>query len=132
MLVPYGVDNPMGRWPWMNWALIAANVAVFYFEAFGGAIDLGVYGTVPANLHWWQPLTSAFLHANVIHLVGNMIFLWTFGNNVNDRMGHWRYLGAYLAFAYLSDLAHALLATGLMAYVPCIGASGAIFGVVGT
>ena len=138
MLVPYGVDNPMGRLPLMNWALIAANVGVFYFEVLGGyfgfagPINLDVYGTVPAHLQWFQPLTSAFLHANVIHLFGNMVFLWTFGNNVNDKLGHWRYLAAYLAFAVLSNLGHAMLASGPMALVPCIGASGAIFGVVGT
>jgi len=134
VLIPYGVDNPMGRLPWMNWALIAANVAVYFGERLGivATIPLDVYGTVPADLHWYQPLTSAFLHAGPFHLFGNMLFLWTFGNNVNDRMGHLRYLGAYLAFAYLSDLAHALLATGNMADVPCIGASGAVYGVIGT
>ncbi len=131
MLVPYGVDNPMGRLPWMNWGLIAANVAVFAYDVSYG-INEQVYGTLPARLEVYQPLTSAFLHANLIHLFGNMIFLWTFGNNVNDRLGHWRYLGAYLAFAYLSALAYALLATGDAADVPCIGASGAIYGVVGT
>jgi len=131
VLIPYGVDNPMGRLPWMNWAIIGANVAVFGVQVFEG-VDLTVYGTVPADLRWYQPLTSAFLHGGVIHLLANMVFLWTFGNNVNDKLGHWRYLAAYVAFAYLSDLGHALMASGWMAGIPCIGASGAIFGVVGT
>jgi len=130
MLVPYGVDNPMRRLPLMNWALIAANVALFGLQVYG-EVDITVYGTVPAHLRWYQPLTSAFLHSGIVHLAMNMIFLWTFGNNVNDKLGHWRYLGLYLVFAYASDLGHALMATGLIARVPCIGASGAVFGVVG-
>ncbi|MBM4035763.1 MAG: rhomboid family intramembrane serine protease [Planctomycetes bacterium] len=137
MLVPYGVDNPMRRLPLANWALIAANVAIFHYEVpvryfgFGGTIDVETYGIVPSRLQWFQPLTSAFLHDNILHLFGNMVFLWTFGNNVNDKLGHWRYLAAYLAFAVLSSLGHAALATWPVSTYPCFGASGAVFGVVG-
>jgi len=143
LLVPYGVDNPMSRLPWANWALIAGNVVVFGFQMAAGSelvwIDgwivsmnrlVGDYGLVPADLRWFQPITSAFLHAGYLHLFGNMIFLWTFGNNVNDRLGHVLYIGVYLIFAYLAGLGHVLMEHG--SSVPCIGASGAVFGVMGT
>lgn len=142
MLVPYGVDNPMRRLPWVNWALIAANLVVYGFQlaadtevvARGGhffSVNELVrdFGLVPAHFRWYHLVTYAFLHGGMLHLLGNMLFLWTFGNNVNDKLGHAYYLGAYVAFGVLSGLAHVVSEHG--SPFPCVGASGAIFGVMG-
>jgi len=127
-VIPYGVDNPMSRLPLVNWALIAANVAVFFLElSVGGPVFR--FALFPADLRWYQPLTCAFLHAGWLHLIGNMIFLWTFGNNVNDKLGHLRFLAAYLVLAVTSSLGHLLGSLG--SPFPMLGASGAISGVMG-
>jgi len=142
MLVPYGVDNPMSRLPIANWALIAVNVVAFVLQVTSGVVVESIgpfnvqvyrlirdYGLVPADFHWYQLLTMAFLHVNFLHLLGNMVFLWTFGNNVNDRLGHARYVAFYLLFAVLAALGH--LVSDYGSPIPCVGASGAISGVMG-
>ena len=73
-------------------------------------------------------ITYAFLHGNFMHLIGNMLFLWVFGDNVEDAMGHGRYLAFYIICAIVSGLAYALL--DLNSDMPLIGASGAVSGVV--
>lgn len=81
---------------------------------------------------WLTLLTAIFMHGSVMHLLGNMWFLWIFGDNVEDDMGHGLYLGFYLACGVLASLAFvALNATGEAALTPCLGASGAISGVLG-
>jgi membrane associated rhomboid family serine protease len=81
---------------------------------------------------WLTLLTAIFMHGSVMHLLGNMWFLWIFGDNVEDDMGHPVYLGFYLACGVLASLAFvALNATGEAALTPCLGASGAISGVLG-
>ena len=141
-LVPYGVDNPMSRWPWMNWALIGANVAVFGLEVASGT-ETGFVGMVPyvtyrlvsdyaltpGDFRWYQLLTSGFLHVGFWHLFFNMLALWTFGNNVNDRLGHLRYLLLYLGCEVAADVGHVVVEWGSL--VPAVGASGAVFGVMG-
>lgn len=142
MLVPYGVDNPMGRLPIANWALIAANLVAYVVQVNSGVVVESVewrsvavyrfvleYGLVPADFHWYQLVTCAFLHGGILHLLGNMVFLWTFGNNVNDRLGHARYLAFYLLFTVLASLGHVAANSG--SPIPAVGASGAISGVMG-
>jgi|SRR5919206_204813 membrane associated rhomboid family serine protease len=74
-------------------------------------------------------LTSMFMHGGLVHLLGNMLFLWIFGDNLEDRMGHLRYLVFYLVCGVLASLAHVVMNTG--SYIPSLGASGAISGVLG-
>lgn len=131
---------------WVTLGLIAANVAIWLFTGFA-APDLAKAATVglgyipavafdhailPPELELVpEPLTYisyAFLHGSFWHIAGNMIFLWVFGDNVEDAMGHIRFLVFYLACAAFGALCHGLLATESQA--PLIGASGAISGVV--
>ena len=84
----------------------------------------------PGKNVWLAALTSVFLHGSLAHLGGNMLFLWIFGNNVEDRMGHVRYLGFYLATGVLAAVAH--VAVQPDSSIPVVGASGAIAGVMGT
>jgi membrane associated rhomboid family serine protease len=78
-------------------------------------------------------LTSMFMHGSLMHLLGNMLFLWIFGDNLEDRLGHVRYLAFYLLTGLVAALAHVVttFATGANPYIPCLGASGAISGVLG-
>jgi membrane associated rhomboid family serine protease len=104
--------------------------------ASGGAQHyINVHGTIPYRfIHHFgssellASLYSMFLHSGVAHLLGNMWFLWIFGDNVEDEMGHFKYLFFYLFCGYFADLAH--IATNPGSTVPCIGASGAISGVL--
>src|SRR5579883_2084647 len=131
--------------PWVNLALIAANVLVFLYElALGPLLDafLNRWAVVPAQitaaLHGAPGahpsvlitlVTAAFLHGGWLHLGGNMLFLWIFGDNVEDRLGHGRYLCFYLASGIVANLAQ--VAMSPTSAVPAIGASGAIAGVLG-
>ena len=121
----------MTRTPWVNYALIAANVLIFV---------IGYRGTPLANMlkiqhlllypdepELFQFFSSIFLHASWLHLIGNMIFLWVFGNALNDRFGHVGYLAFYLAGGVLAGLGYMLLS----AHAPVLGASGAISAVTG-
>jgi membrane associated rhomboid family serine protease len=129
--------------PYVTWALLAVNVAVYLAEVsvpnatlesilpnfgFTPAILLGDTartGILPAAL---TPLTDMFIHVSWDHLLGNMLFLMIFGDNVEDALGHVRYIAFYVACSYASDLAYFLASPH--STVPAFGASGAIAGVV--
>ena len=127
------------RFPLVNWALILLNGLVFYYEVTMGEERLRSFifdwGLVPAQLTsnyaeaWVTVFTSMFLHGGWVHILGNMWTLVIFGDNIEDRMGH----GRYLIFYLLSGVAAALLQTYLAPsnQTPMIGASGAIAGVLG-
>jgi membrane associated rhomboid family serine protease len=153
MIIPLYDDNPHRRisQAYVNWSLVTANVLVFFFFQSGYVPGTFVadtagftysYGTIPVVLfqkmnlpveyirvpEWLTPITSAFVHGSWMHLTGNMLFLWVFGDNVEDDLGHFKYLLFYLACAVLSTFAYALTAPDSTS--PLIGASGAISGVV--
>jgi len=126
-------------------AIIALNVATFVYEVMLGP-ELREFmfrwGFVPARLmlavrYHEEPvtlpaltlLTSMFLHGGWTHLLGNMWYLWIFGDNIEDRLGHVRYLGFYLAGGIVAAVVHAL--TNSASVVPTVGASGAIAAVLG-
>ncbi len=139
-------DNiPARTYPFVNVTLIVVNTLVFLYE-----VSLGphlqdfmlTYGMVPAKVFWisqHQPwnlaerfgpfFSSMFLHGGWFHLIGNMWFLWIFGDNVEDRLGHGRYLVFYLLSGLLAGWIHYL--TNMTSGVPTVGASGAIAGVMG-
>ena len=135
-MIPYRVDNPVKRLPFVNYALILINVLVFMWEMLNGFSD-GIfidYGMIP-RIFWENPLgniyrlmTSCFLHGGWVHIVGNMIFLWTFGDNVEDVLGHWRYLCFYLCAGFIGAILHSIF--NPLSLNPLIGASGAISGVI--
>jgi membrane associated rhomboid family serine protease len=129
--------------PFVTWSLVALNVAVFFAEvarpeAAQEAI-IQTFGFTPAilrgdvaNTHAFPilltPITDMFIHLGWDHLFGNMLFLMIFGDNVEDALGHLRYLAFYVACSFASDLAYFLSSTH--STVPAVGASGAISGVV--
>ena len=129
----------MRRTPYMNYALIAANVVIFAisYNFSGGRTELRQWAQpfmlTPAYPFLWQFVTYAFLHGSFLHIFGNMYFLYMFGNNVNDRMGNVGYLCFYLAGAVFSAVGHILIAPlhGAGIATAVLGASGAIAAVTG-
>ena len=130
MFIPIRSDRPLRSTPYVNYALIAVNVIVFAFTYHRLASDQ--YNAVTELMLWkqqtklWQFITYQFLHADGWHLVGNMIFLWVFGNAVEDRLGKVGYLLFYLAMGVIAGLAHWLTSD-----YPVLGASGSVAGVTG-
>ncbi|MDO8614152.1 MAG: rhomboid family intramembrane serine protease [Dehalococcoidia bacterium] len=138
-------DSPRARsLPFVNVALIAACVAVFIYELTLSEIDINRfffdYGVIPRQLSGWadhpsgldEPstvITSAFIHGGWLHLIGNMLYLWVFGDNVEDALGHIPYLLFYLIAA--AAAAALQVAVDSHSGVPMVGASGAIAGVLG-
>jgi membrane associated rhomboid family serine protease len=141
-VIPLRDDNPAHRKPVVTVALIAINLLLFVYELSLGerigpflaeaafvpsrAFDGGLAGAGAESL---SILLSMFLHGGWMHFLGNMLFLWVFGDNIEDELGHVRYVAFYLAAGYAAAFAHAFAnpASGL----PAIGASGAIAGVLG-
>jgi membrane associated rhomboid family serine protease len=134
---PLKDDIPSSRVPIVNFLLITVNVLVFLFElSLGSHVQLLIadYGIVPARSPdvfsaFPTLFTSMFLHGGWGHLFGNMLYLWIFGDNVEDRLGHVPYLLFYLACGAAAGIAHILTNAG--SQVPTVGASGAIAGVLG-
>jgi len=134
-MLPIRDINPTRTTPVVNYLLIVANVAAFvWMKSLPPWYEPG-YGLVPTRIaldplgESFTVLTSMFMHANVAHLVGNLWFLWIFGDNVEDALGHGRYLGFYLGGGIIAAIVQ--VATNLSAPVPMVGASGAIAAVTG-
>jgi membrane associated rhomboid family serine protease len=136
---PIRDHNPSEKTPWVTWALIVLNVAIFlsYQPLFQSERALMAFylewGLVPAKISaggdWLGFLTSQFLHGGWMHLLGNMLFLWIFGDNMEEEFGHVPYLGFYLASGVGAGLWQVLAEPA--SFVPMVGASGAIAGVMG-
>lgn len=131
--LPVGDINPCERTPYLNYLLLALNIAIFL--AFGLSPDyeqvIDRYGMVPARLTLLTLITSMFLHGNIWHLGGNMLFLWICGDNVEDRYGRIGYLLIYFGCGIAAGLLHALMAADEIRHIPTIGASGAVAGILG-
>ncbi len=132
------------RFPWVMVALLMINLAVFGFQiASPGGEDLSFdYGLVPYRLSHPRYyggeafllgivtlITATFLHGSLLHVGVNMVFLFVFGDSLEDRLGHWRFLTLYTAAGLAGNLAHAIVLAD--SHIPTIGASGAIAGVLG-
>jgi membrane associated rhomboid family serine protease len=138
-MFPIRDHNPSGRTPYVTYALMVINIGVFlsYVAILSDVRASNVFffdwalipGRVTAGEGWGGIFFSMFLHGGWLHLAGNMLFLWIFGDNIEDELGHLRYLGFYLACGVLSALAHVISAP--YSPVPTVGASGAIAGVMG-
>jgi membrane associated rhomboid family serine protease len=139
-VLPIGDRNPTRTTPFVNYCLLLANIAVFVFElsiwAQGGEPWLAAgYGLVPTRFVHDIPgeaftiFTSMFMHGGWGHLLGNMLFLYIFGDNVEDSIGHTRYLVFYLLSGIGAAAAQVL--TNPASQLPMVGASGAIAGVLG-
>ena len=138
-MFPIRDHNPSGRTPYVVYALIAVNIAIFLLQLPYSGNDRALAGfwgnfalypaAVTRDGDYTGILTSMFLHAGWMHIGGNMLFLWIFGDNLEDQMGHVGFLIFYLACGILAALAHIYSAPG--STVPTVGASGAIAGVMG-
>ena len=147
MFLPLHDQNPIRHvdFPYVTYGLLAANLVIFLFQlatpGYGFEWFTVEYGMIPVVVRdivdqpvawlpdWANLVTYAFLHADWMHLIGNMLFLWIFGDNIEDAFGHVKYLIFYLLCAALSGLAH--IATHFDDYGQLIGASGAVAGVMG-
>ncbi|WP_455206480.1 rhomboid family intramembrane serine protease [Kaarinaea lacus] len=145
-MIPLHDDNPTSIFPVVTIAFIAICVLVFFWElSLGPATEQAfyTYGAIPAVVvggkllppqfdvipTWVTVFTSMFMHGGWMHIIGNMLYLWIFGNNVEDAMGHGRFVVFYLVCGIAAFLAHAL--GDVNSQIPTIGASGAISGVLG-
>ncbi|MBI5303513.1 MAG: rhomboid family intramembrane serine protease [Chloroflexi bacterium] len=145
-MIPVGDDNPSRRVPVVNWSLIAINIFVFLYELTlrPRALDrlFATWGVMPNEVWylfahplntpldvWLSLFTSQFLHGGWAHIIGNMLFLWVFGDNIEDALGHFTYLAFYLASGVAAAFAQAFVSGA--SNIPSIGASGAIAGVLG-
>jgi membrane associated rhomboid family serine protease len=146
-LIPIRDDNPTELTPVVTIALIAANFAAWFllqgagFDQHALEQSVLVFGTKPcelthalpcrsgSGLGWAELFTSMFMHGGWEHILGNMLFLWVFGNNIEDSMGHLRFLVFYLVCGLAAGMAHIVFSPG--SEMPAVGASGAISGVMG-
>lgn len=140
-MIPLKDTVPMRRFPWVNTIFILLNIAVFIFElTLGTNLNsfFSSYAVIPTNFLAFKSISfsrlfplvsSAFLHGGWLHIGGNMLYLFIFGDNIEDAMGHWLYLFFYILVAVASSLAH--IYTNAASSVPSLGASGAIAGVLG-
>jgi membrane associated rhomboid family serine protease len=151
VFIPLSDDNPLRaiRFQWVTVILIAANVAAFIWQSAGGGQTAAAsFSLIPAELlhvgiiggpargpfdavpvaEGYTLLTYMFLHGDILHLASNMLFLWVFGDNVEDAMGHVRFLAFYLVCGVCGALAHTVALPA--SKVPLIGASGAVAGVI--
>jgi len=144
-MIPIRDENPTTRTPFVTVGLIILNCVVFFYQVLLGPEEehfVLSLAAIPAELFHSQPrppdaavpawvtvFTSMFLHGGILHLGGNMLYLWVFGNNIEDVLGHGRFVVFFLVTGALAALSHALTAPA--SPVPMIGASGAISGVLG-
>jgi membrane associated rhomboid family serine protease len=145
MLIPYRDLNPTKRFPVITLLLILANFAVFIYQVFGQTgfdVIVNQFGMIPLEIQngqnlpdsgWINPyftvISYMFLHGSLLHIIFNMLFLWIFGNNIEDRMTTIGFLIFYLLTGAISGLSFALTTPGMKA--PLVGASGAISGILG-
>jgi len=135
-MFPIGDDNTSRRTlPVVTYALIALNILFFFVELGGGDAFIEMWAFVPSRFlanpvgDFLTIFTSMFMHGGWLHIGGNMLYLWIFGDNVEDRFGHMRYLVFYLTCGIAATFAQ--LAFSLGSGIPTLGASGAIAGVLG-
>jgi membrane associated rhomboid family serine protease len=144
-LIPIKDINPTERFAFVTLLFIVLNVAVFLYELVlgpqAGELFMDSFALIPKRLFSGVPetsgavpvgatlVTSMFLHGGFLHIAGNMLYLWIFGNNVEDSMGHIRFIVFYLCCGIIASYTHAL--ANAASTVPMIGASGAVSGVLG-
>jgi membrane associated rhomboid family serine protease len=149
-MIPLKDDNPTRSFPFVTILLLLANVSVYLYQVHlalaSGPAESAAFtaqmGVIPFEIThlsdavsptpiplYLTPVTAMFLHGGWVHLGGNMLYLWVFGNNVEDRLGHLRFLFFYLFCGLIATFAHIASAPDSLA--PLVGASGAIAGVLG-
>jgi len=145
MFIPLKDENPTRRFPVVTILIIALNTAIFLWQSFSPAgLEAHILrlGTIPYEIThfrsldpvvrippWLTLLTAMFVHASLLHLAGNMLYLWIFGNNVEDFLGPLRFILFYIICGLTASLSH--IATHPSSRIPMVGTSGAIAGVLG-
>ena len=139
-MIPLRDDNPRRSVPVVTYALVALNVLGFLWElSLGRNLDRALFNVAFIPARFWIPgywvsdiltiVASMFLHGGFLHIGSNMLYLWIFGDNVEDRLGKFRFIVFYFACGFLATYAHAFFSP--TSNIPAIGASGAIAGVLG-
>jgi len=139
-MIPLRDDNPRRTFPFVTYGLVALNVLAFVWElSLGPRLQDVLFSMAFIPARYWIPgnwlidlhaiVISMFLHGGLMHIGSNMLYLWIFGDNIEDRLGHFRYLLFYLLCGFLATFAHAMFSPA--SRIPAIGASGAIAGVLG-
>ncbi len=140
-MIPLRDDIPSRLTPFVTWLLILANSYVFFLQITAGGMVgfekfVDRWALIPNHLfahpsqYWYTLVTATFLHGGWMHIIGNMVFLYIFGDNVEDRLGHFKYFMFYLFVGALANGAQAFMDQS--SRIPLIGASGAIAGVLGS
>lgn len=138
MIIPVGTNLKLKKIPWATIGLMAANLVVFVhqvrLESQGLSGILEYFLFVPADRYPWQWATAMFFHGSLLHLLGNFLFLWIFGVHVEDKIGRRTYLYLYVVTGIAAHFVHGIM-KGLFQpdflFTPCLGASGAISGIMG-
>ncbi len=141
-MIPYKDDNPTRLFPYITIGIIVLNIIVFLLQATsqsGMKETTYAYGAIPHYLLTFeknQPIhpvvtvfSSMFMHGGLFHLGGNMVYLWIFGNNIEDRLGHVRFIIFYLFCGVVAAYSYAI--TNSHSTIPMVGASGAVSGILG-
>lgn len=136
MLFPYKDDNPRILVPYVTYAIISINVLIFVFQLNMGMVSSAAerefiyrFGFIPANFSIITVFTSMFLHGGISHIMGNMWFLWVFGDNVEGVLGHVKFAVFYIICGLAATMSQ--LFVDPSSTIPMVGASGAIAGVLG-
>ncbi len=144
-MIPIRDRNPSGTFPYVTIGIIIINVLIFLYELSLGS-GLGEFimkfGVVPLKVSYYSQasdltfintffpfISSMFLHGGFIHLIGNMWFLWIFGDNIEDKLGHFKFIAFYFLCGIIASSVHVFFNS--QSNVPCVGGSGAIAGVLG-
>src|SRR3989339_1236013 len=141
-MFPYKDDTPTQTFPFVTIGIIAINVLAYLWEILspvGERYIIDNYGAIPSGLLSFEKtqalhpiatvFSSMFLHGGLLHVGGNMLYLWIFGDNIEDRLGHFRFFVFYLLSGLIASLTHIIMLPD--STLPMIGASGAIAGVLG-
>ena len=136
MLFPYKDDNPRILVPYVTYVIISINVLIFVFQLNMGMVSSAAerefiyrFGFIPANFSIITVFTSMFLHGGISHIMGNMWFLWVFGDNVEGVLGHVKFAVFYIICGLAATMSQLLVDPS--STIPMVGASGAIAGVLG-
>ncbi len=144
-MIPIRDRNPSGTFPYVTIGIIIINVLIFLYELSLGS-GLGEFimrfGVIPLKVSYYSQasdltfintffpfISSMFLHGGFIHLIGNMWFLWIFGDNIEDKLGHFKFIAFYFLCGIIASSVHVFFNS--QSEIPCIGASGAIAAVLG-
>jgi membrane associated rhomboid family serine protease len=130
-LLPWDEDASVRHLPWATWTLIFLNVLAFFFLSGEGDGEAWIkqWGLVPGDPHWYHFITANFVHAGWMHLIGNMLFLLVFGDNVEDAFGPIPFLALYLLGGLAGDLL--FVSSNASSMIPSVGASGCISAIAG-